>query len=131
MLPWLKRLKPSGRSRIVRPAGFSRPSTNSETSWVPVPWNADLENTVPAATGRSLLAPSPLLSMPVMELKGRADASCVTVPAVEHESRRAPAAGSGDEVGGVDEQIAGALALAERGVEQRQRRNLAAENRRL
>jgi hypothetical protein len=33
-------------------------------------------------TGRSLLAPSPLLSMPVVALNGRADASWVTVPAV-------------------------------------------------
>ena len=43
--------------------------------------------------------------------------------------RRLPRAG--DEVGRVDEEIAGALALTERGVEQRQRGDLAAEDRRL
>ena len=64
------------------PRGLTRPSTNSETSCVPVPRNADLLMTLPSTTGRSLLAPSPLLSMPVVALNGRADASCVTVPAV-------------------------------------------------
>ena len=38
--------------------------------------------TSPLTTGRSLFAPSPLLSMPVVALNGRAEASCVTVPAV-------------------------------------------------
>ena len=38
--------------------------------------------TTPLTTGRSLLAASPLLSMPVVALNGRADASIVTVPAV-------------------------------------------------
>ena len=38
--------------------------------------------TAPLMTGRSLFAPSPLLSTPVVALNGRADASCVTVPAV-------------------------------------------------
>ena len=47
-----------------------------------MPRNADLLTTLPSMTGRSLLAPSPLLSMPVTELNGRAEASCVTVPAV-------------------------------------------------
>ena len=55
---------------------------NTETSCVPVPRNADLLMTVPLTTGRSLFAPSPLLSMPVVLLNGRADASCVNVPAV-------------------------------------------------
>ena len=44
----------------------------------------------------------------------------VVVGAVEHERRGAAAAAAGDEIGRVDEQIAGALALAERRVEQRQ-----------
>ena len=47
-----------------------------------VPRNADLPMTLPLTTGRSLFAPSPLLSTPVVALNGRADASCVTVPAV-------------------------------------------------
>ena len=47
-----------------------------------VPRNADLPMTLPSTTGRSLFAPSPLLSTPVVALNGRADASCVTVPAV-------------------------------------------------
>jgi hypothetical protein len=51
--------------------------------------------------------------------------------AVEHERRGAAAAGSGDEVRRIDEEIARALALAECGVEQRQRRDLASEDRRL
>ena len=55
----------------------------------------------------------------------------VVARAVEHERGRAPAARAGDEVGGVDEQVASALALAERGIEERQRRDLAAEDRRL
>ena len=59
-----------------------RPSTNTDTSCVPVPRNADLPMTTPSTTGRSLFAPSPLLSTPVTALNGRADASCVTVPAV-------------------------------------------------
>ena len=59
-----------------------RPSTKIATSCVAVPRNADLAMTLPSMTGRSLFAPSPLLSMPVVALNGRADASCVTVPAV-------------------------------------------------
>ena len=38
--------------------------------------------TFPSMTGRSLFAPSPLLSMPVVALNGRADASLHHVPAV-------------------------------------------------
>src|SRR4029077_2629362 len=41
------------------------------------------------------------------------------------------AAGAGDEVGGVDKEVAGALGGAERGVEQRHRADLAAEDWRL
>ena len=52
-------------------------STNTETSCVPVPRNADFAMTEPLTTGRSLFAPSPLLSMPVVALNGRADANCV------------------------------------------------------
>ena len=59
-----------------------RPSMKAATSCVPVPRNADLSITVPLTTGRSLLAPSPLLSRPVVALKGRADASWVRVPMV-------------------------------------------------
>ena len=49
-------------------------------------WTLPLTNSIKitllSTTGRSLLAPSPLLSMAVTELNGRAEASCVTVPAV-------------------------------------------------
>src|SRR5262249_14099058 len=81
MFAWLNRLNPSRRSRNVRLPTLRRPSTNIETSCVPVPRKADLLTTVPLTTGRSLVAPSPLLSTPVVELTGRADASWVTVPA--------------------------------------------------
>ena len=47
-----------------------------------MPRNADLPMTLPLMTGRSLFAPSPLLSTPVVALNGRADASWVRVPAV-------------------------------------------------
>ena len=47
-----------------------------------MPRKADLPMTLPLMTGRSLLAPSPLLSTPVVALNGRDDASCVSVPAV-------------------------------------------------
>ena len=46
------------------------------------PAPTDLLTTAPLMTGRSLFAPSPLLSTPVVALNGRADASCVTEPAV-------------------------------------------------
>ena len=59
-----------------------RCSTNSADSDVGVPRNADLPMTLPSTTGRSLLAPSPLLSTPVVALNGRAEAYCVTVPTV-------------------------------------------------
>ena len=55
----------------------------------------------------------------------------VVAGAVEHVGRGAAAARTGNEVGRVDEQVAGALALAERRVEERQRGHLAAEDRRL
>src|SRR6185503_2063712 len=55
----------------------------------------------------------------------------VVAGAVEHERRRPAAARGGDEVRCVDEQIAGALALTEGGVEQRQRGQLAPEDGRL
>ena len=53
----------------------------------------------------------------------------VVARAVEHERGRAAAAGGRDEVGRVDEEVAGAFALPERGVEERQGRDLAAEDR--
>jgi hypothetical protein len=47
-----------------------------------------LSATWPSITARSLFAPSPLLSTPVVELNGRADASWVTVPAVMSYGKR-------------------------------------------
>ena len=82
MLPWLKRLKTSTRSTIARPECLMRPSANSATSEVGVPRNADLLIALQSITGRSLFAPSPLLSMPVTALNGRDDANWLTVPAV-------------------------------------------------
>ena len=67
----------------MRSEVLMRFSTKIATSEVGVPRNADLPITLPSMTGRSLFAPSPLLSMPVVELNGRADASCVRVPAVK------------------------------------------------
>ena len=67
---------------MLRSDGLMRLSMKSPTSEVGVPRNADLPMTLPSTTGRSLFAPSPLLSTPVVALNGRADASCVTVPAV-------------------------------------------------
>ena len=55
----------------------------------------------------------------------------VVVRAVERDRGRAARTRAGDEVGLVDEEIAGALRLPERRIEQRQRRHLAAEDRRL
>ena len=66
----------------MRSDSLMRPSTKIATSEVGVPRNADLLMTLPLMTGRSLFAPSPLLSTPVVALNGRADASWVTVPAV-------------------------------------------------
>ena len=43
-----------------------------------VPRKVDCDITGPSTTGRSLFAPSPLLSMPVVALNGRAEASCST-----------------------------------------------------
>ena len=55
----------------------------------------------------------------------------IVVGAIEHEGGSAPAAAAGDEVGRVDEEVASAFALTKRGVEQRQRRDLAAQDGRL
>ena len=50
---------------------------------VGAPRNADLLITAPLITGRSLVAPSPLLSTPVVALNGRAEAIIASVPAVK------------------------------------------------
>ena len=67
---------------VVRSEGLMRSSTNIPTSEVGVPRNADFSMTEPLITGRSLFAPSPLLSTPVVALNGRAEANCDNVPAV-------------------------------------------------
>ena len=75
---------------VVCSAGLTRPSMNIPTSEVAVPRNAELPRTVPLTTGRSLFAPSPLLSTPVVALKGRAEANCARVPAVMWYGRHWP-----------------------------------------
>ena len=55
----------------------------------------------------------------------------VVARAVEHECRRASAPGAGDEVRGVDEEVAGPFALTECRVEERQRGDLPAKDGRL
>ena len=82
MLAWLSRLNASIFRRIDRPPALTRPSRKSPTSCAGVPRNADFAITVPSTTGRSLFAPSPLLSMPVVALNRRADANCISVPAI-------------------------------------------------
>ena len=67
----------------MRSDSLMRFSTKTATSEVGVPRNADLLMMLPLMRGRSLFAPSPLLSMPVVALNGRADANCVRVPAVK------------------------------------------------
>ena len=50
--------------------------------------NTDFPITAPFTTGRSLLAPSPLLSTPVVALKGRAEANWLMVPMVSSQGSR-------------------------------------------
>ena len=69
----------------MRSLNLMRFSTNIATSEVGVPRNADLEITAPLMTGRSFVAPSPLLSLPVVALNGRADANIPSVPAVKFQ----------------------------------------------
>ena len=66
----------------MRVPSLMRPSDEDRDILRAVPRNVDLPSTTPSTTGRSLFAPSPLLSTPVVALNGRAEASFVTVPAV-------------------------------------------------
>ena len=99
------------QQRSSGPEALRRQSANRPTSCVPVPRKADFAITLPSTTGRSLLAPSPLLSMPVVALNGRADANCVSVPTVTLYGKRV--AGRDDRAMPLIDDARAALLLAE------------------